>query len=234
MTKRVLTIGVTLVALGSFAAASAWGAEYVYRVNKVPLGVGEARVVTLKSKTNQVISSSVAGLKAEVVCNKLKLDEAEEPVIQGGKPGTSARDKLEFSECEGKVEGHRCEGVTVESNHLKSEIVTVVLPATKAGQLATKFGPSNPETTFMTIKFKNCVLGLSFTVKCEGTIVMLNLPKGTEQQVGTLVAGTEQVTEIQKSTGVKEKVGLECEKRSASFVGESELELFSKVIWGVF
>lgn len=234
MTKRMLTICLTLVTLGSVAAASAQGAEYVYRVNKVQLGVGEARVVTLKAKTNQVISSSVDGFAAEVVCKKLKLDEAEEPVIKGGMPGTSTRDKFEFAECEGKVEGHRCEGVTVESNRLQSEIVTAVLPVAKAGQLATKFGPSNAETTFMTIKFKKCLLGLSFTVRCKGTVVMLNLPKGTEQQVGTLVAGAEQVTEIQKSTGAKERVGLECEKVAASFVGESELELLSKAIWGVF
>lgn len=231
MIKSTLTTGLVLIAFGS-AVAPALGAEYVYRVNKATLGVGEAQAVALKAKTNQVISSSVDGFKAEVICKRLGLNEADEPVIRGGKPGTSARDRFEFAECEGKTEGHKCEGVTIENNLSAGEIVTVALPVGKAGQLATKFGSAG--TTFMTIKFNKCILGLSFSIKCEGTVVMLNLPKGSEQQIGSLVAGAEEVTEIQKSTGTKEKVGLKCENAVASFVGESELDLLSKAVWGVF
>jgi hypothetical protein len=238
MMRRTLIIGLTLVATYAFGFAtsvSAMGAEYTYKVNKANLLVGQAEEVTLQAKTSQTMSSSILGIKLEIVCKKLKLDGAEEPIIKGGIPGTSARDKFDFSECKAKLENLECREVTVEGGHLQGEIVTVVLPSTKAGELATKFSPSSSGTPFATIKLGNCG-GSSFTVKCEGTIVLLDTPEKTEQSIGTLVGkkGNEEITEVQKSTGAKEKVGLRCSGVLMTFEGESEMALVSKASWGIF
>ena len=141
MTKRVLMLGLVAIpfAFGSIVAGSALGAEYIYKVNKTALGVGQDEEVALKAKTNQVMSSTILGIKFEVVCKNAKLAAAEEPIIKGGVPGTSARDRFEFSECQANVGSDKCNEVTVEGSHLAGEIVTVVAPAAKAGELATKF-----------------------------------------------------------------------------------------------
>lgn len=224
MKKRVLVLGLIAIpcAFGLIATGSALGAEYIYKVNKTTLGTGQDQVEALKAKSNQAISGTVIGIKFEVICKSLKLDAAEEPVIKGGVPGTSARDKFEFSGCEGPS-GLKC---TVEGGHLAGEIVTVVLPASKAGELATKFTGG----TFATVK---CA-GVQFEI--TGSTAMLDSPEKAEQLVGTLIAktGTEEITEVQKSNGSKESVGLKCNGARATFAGESELTLVSNSSWGVF
>jgi hypothetical protein len=223
-TKRMLVLGLIAIpcALGSIPTGSALGAEYIYKVNKTTLGAGQDQVEALKAKTNQTISGTVLGIKVEVICKSLKLDAAEEPVIKGGVPGTSARDKFEFSGCEGSA-GLKC---TVEGGHLAGEIVTVVLPASKAGELATKFTGG----TFATVK---CA-GAQFEI--TGSTAMLDSPEKTEQPVGDLIAktGAEEITEVQKSSGSKESVGLKCNGTRATFAGESELSLLGNGSWGVF
>ncbi len=225
MTKRMLVLGLIAIpcAFGSIATGSALGAEYIYKVNKTTLGAGQDEVEALKAKTNQTISAKILGIKFEVVCKSVKLDAAEEPIIKGGMPGTSARNKFEFSGCEGPA-GLKC---TVEGGHLAGEIVTVALPASKAGELATKFTPSG---AFATVKCGE--------IKCEitGSIVMLDSPEKAEQPVGDLIAktGTEEITEAQRSNGSKESVELKCNGARATFAGESELSLVSNDSWGVF
>jgi hypothetical protein len=235
MTKRVFVIGLVAIpfAFGSIAAGSALGAEYIYKVNKTVLGAGQEEEEVIKSKTNQTISSTILGIKLEVVCKNAKLDAAEEPAIKGGIPGTSVRDRFEYSECESTIGSEKCKEVTVEGGSLTGEIVTVVLPEVKAGELATKFSPSGSGNSFAKIKV-GC--GAKITVTCSGKIALLDTPEKTEQSVGALVAkaGTEEITEVRKSGGGTEKVGLNCDEVRASFVGESELVLVSKHSWGVF
>lgn len=232
--KHVAILGLVAIpcVFGSIAAGSALGAEYIYKVNGTKLGVGQSEEETLKAKTNQTMSSEVLGIKFEVVCKKVKLDAAEEPAIKGGIPGTSARNKFEFSECQASIGTQKCEGVTVEGGRLAGEIVTVVLPAAKAGELATKLSPSGTGASFAKIKTSGCGLEVTF----QGTLALLDKPEKTEQSIGTLIAktGSEEITEIQKSTGGKEKVGLTCSGVRATFGGENELALVSNDSWGFF
>ena len=234
MAKRVFIIGLVTIpfAFGSIAAGSALGAEYIYKVNKTMLGTGQQEEEMLKSKTNQTISSTILGIKFEIVCKNAKLDAAEEPAIKGGTPGTSVRDKFEYSECE-STGSIKCKEVTVEGGSLTGEIVTVALPEAKAGELATKFSPSVSGNAFAKIKV-GC--GFNIDLTCSGAIVLLDTPEKTEQSVGTLIAkaGTEEITEVRKSGGGTEKIGLDCDEVRASFEGESELALVSKHSWGVF
>ncbi len=228
-TKRMLVLGLIAIpcAFGLIATGSALGAEYIYKVNKTMLGTGQDQVEALKAKTSQTMSSKVLGIKFEAVCKSVKLDAAEEPVIKGGVPGTSARNKFEFSGCEANIGGAKCEKVAVEGGHLAGEIVTVVLPASRAGELATKFSPSG---TFATVKCGEA------KIEFTGPIAMLDSPEKAEQLVGALIAktGTEEITEVQKSNGNKESVGLKCSGARATFAGESELTLVSSDSWGVF
>lgn len=235
MAKRVLILGLVAIpcAFGSIAAGPALGAEYIYKVNKTMLGAGQEEEEVLKSKTNQTISSTIVGIKLEVVCKNAKLDAAEEPAIKGGIPGTSVRDRFEYSECESTVGPEKCKEVTVEGSSLRGEIVTVALPAAKEGELATKFSPSGSGNSFAKIKV-GC--GAKIVIPCSGTIALLNTPEKTEQLVGSLTAkaGTEEITEVRKSGGGTERVGLNCDEVRATFEGESELALVSKRSWGVF
>jgi hypothetical protein len=235
MAKRVFTMGLVAIsfAFGSIAAGSALGAEYIYKVNKTMLGAGQEEEEALKSKTNQTISSTILGIKFDVGCKSAKLDAAEEPAIKGGIPGTSVRDRFEYSECESTIGSEKCKEVTVEGGSLTGEIVTVALPEAKAGELATKFRPAVSGNAFAKIKV-GCNFKLDVT--CSGTIVLLDTPEKMEQSVGTLIAkaGTEEITEVRKSGGGTEKVGLDCDEVRASFEGESELVLVSKHSWGVF
>lgn len=235
MAKRVLIAGpiAALCALGSIAAGSALGAEYVYRVSKAVLGVGQTQKVTLKAKTNQTLSSTILGIKFEVVCKKVKLNAAEEPVIKGGAPGTLAKDKFEFAECEATLGAERCKEATVEGSNLVGEIVTVVRPEAKAGELATKLSSAGTEGSFVTVKVAGCG---SFSAKFTGSAAVLDIPEKAEQPVGTLAAksGGEEITAVQKSNGTQEAVGLKCLGVKATFAGESELALVSNASWGVF
>jgi hypothetical protein len=234
MAKRVFILGLVAIpfAFGSIAAGSALGAEYIYKVNKTPLGAGQDEEVALKAKTNQTMSSTVLGIKFEVVCKNAKLAAAEEPIIKGGIPGTSARDKFEFSECQANVGSDKCKEVTIEGSHLAGEIVTILQPTSKAGELATKFGSSGTGNSFAKVKINCYSLEVTFT----GTIALLDTPEKTEQPIGSLVAktGAEEITEVRKSNGSTEKVGLNCNGARATFEGESELSLVSKDNWGVF
>jgi hypothetical protein len=233
MTKRVTIIGLAFAASCAccFAVvASAAGAEYIYKVNKAPLEVGKTKEVRAKAKTSQVMSGEFLGTKFRVTCKKLKLVAAEKPIIKGGVPGRSEKETFALEECGTTI----CEKVTVETGSLENEIVTVVQPATEAGKLAVKYKGSDGSNLFAKIKL-TC-LGVSFTVDCEGTVAWLDGPEKMEQRIGTLIgkAGAEEITEVEKSTGTKEKVGLKCEGKLATFEGESEIELVSEENWGIF
>jgi hypothetical protein len=233
MTKRAIIIGLAFAAswASCFAVvASAAGAEYIYKVNKAPLETGITREVRAKAKTSQVISGEFAGTKFRITCKKLKLVAAEKPVIQGGVPGKSGKVTFVLEECGTSI----CEKPTVETGSLENEIVTVVRPATEAGKLAVKYKGSNGSNLFAKVKL-TC-LGISLTFYCDGTVAWLDSPEKVEQRAGTLIGkvGTEEVTEVEKSTGAKEEVGLKCEGKPVTFEGETEIELVSEENWGIF
>jgi len=234
MTKRVTIIGLAFAAswVSCFAlVASAVGAEYIYKVNKAPLEASKTQEVRAKAKTGQVIGGEFSGTKFQVTCRKVKLVAAEKPVIKGGVPGRSEKEKFAFEECETTI----CEKtVTVETGSLESEIVTVVKPAIKAGKLAVRYRGTSGSSLFAKIKF-TCI-GILITAELQGTVAWIDNPEKMEQRIGTMIgkAGAEEITEVEKSTGTKEIVGLKCDGKLATFEGESEIELVSEENWGIF
>jgi hypothetical protein len=236
MTKRVTIIGLAFAASWAccFAAvASAAGAEYIYKVNKAPLESGKAKEVRAKAKTSQVMSGEFAGIKFRVTCKKLKLVTTEKPVIKGGVPGRSEKETFAFEECE-NTENTACDKPTVESGSLENEVVTVVQPATKAGRLAVEYRGTGGSNLFAKITL-TC-LGILVTADLQGTVAWLDSPEKMEQRIGTLIGkvGTEEITEVKKSTGTKETIDLKCEGKAATFEGESEIELVGEENWGIF
>ncbi len=237
MTKRITIIGLAFAAswASCFAVVtSAAGAEYIYKVNKAPLEIGKTKEVRVKAKTSQVMRGELSSTKFQVTCKKLKLVAAEKPVIQGDVPGRSEKERFVFEECESTLSTTKCEKVTAETGSLESEIVTVVRPATKAGKLAVKYKGADGSNLF--VKIKLTCIGISFTIECQGTTAWLDSPEKMEQRIGTLIgkAGAEEITEVERSTGTKEIVGLKCEGKPVTFEGESEIELVSEENWGIF
>ncbi|HWX87793.1 MAG TPA: hypothetical protein VNX67_06445 [Solirubrobacteraceae bacterium] len=234
MTKRVTIIGLAFAAswASCFAVvASAAGAEYIYKVNKASLETGKTKEVRAKAKTSQVMGGEFLGTKFRVICNKLKLVAAEKPVIKGGVPGRSEKERFAFEECETTICDKK---VTVEAGSLENEIVTVVQPATKAGKLAVEYKGTGGSNLFAKIQL-TCI-GILVTAEIQGTTVWLDSPEKMEQRIGTLIGktGAEEITEVEKSAGTKEKVGLKCEGKPVTFEGESEIELVSEENWGIF
>lgn len=234
MTKRVTIIGLAFAAswASCFAVvASTAGAEYIYRVNKAPLEIGKTQEVRAKAKTVQVMRGELFGGKFQITCNKLKLVAAEKPIIKGGVPGRSEKEKFAFEECETTICDKK---VTVEAGSLENEIVTVVQPATKAGKLAVEYKGAGGSNLFAKIKL-TCI-GILVTFEIQGTAGWLDSPEKVEQRIGTMIgkAGAEEITEVEKSTGTKEKIGLKCEGKPVTFEGESEIELVSEENWGIF
>lgn len=237
---RIKLAGLCLVAVfafGAVVAAEASAAEYVYKVNGKILAATEKKPITSKAKTEFTLTGeeTVLGLKVKAItkCKKLKL-AATEPVIVGGTPGKSEKEKIEFEECTATLGGSKCSSVTIESASTNNEIVTIVAPSGKAGKLAILFTPASG-TVFTTIKLKSCGIFGSHEAKVEGTSTALVNPEKIEQVVGDLVwSESEEITKIKKSSGAEEGTGLKFAGNPAKINGEAEVELVSKEKWGVF
>ena len=244
--SRIRIIGLTLVAVFAVSAvgvASASGAEYVYKVAGAKL-VG-AKEITSKAKTTYILKGEALGVKTTVECPTQKLSAGA--AIKGGEPGTS-EETVVFEGCKPTAPAE-CVGkkVKVENTPVKNEIVTVVKPAAKVGKLATLFTPK-AGTLFTTITFEGCL----FNTKAEvtGTAAALDSPGKVEQKVGTLIfeEGAEEITEVEclketvacisitknKLAPFRQKVELKFAGNRATLKGQSEVELVSKEVWGVF
>jgi hypothetical protein len=238
---RIKLVGLCLVAVfafGAVAVAEAAAAEYIYKVNGKKLEASEKKEITSKAKTEFTLTGeeSVLGTKVKAItkCKKLKLNAAEKPVIVGGTPGKSEKEKIEFEECTATLGGSKCSSVTIESASTNNEIVTIVLPASKAGKLGVLFTPASGKV-FTTVKLKSCGIFGSHEAKVEGSSAALVGSEKTEAVAGTLVySETEEITEIEKSNNTKEKVGLKFAGNPSKINGEAEVELVSKEKWGVF
>jgi hypothetical protein len=239
--KHIRIIGLVLVALFmmSVIAASAAFAEpeHIYKVNGAKLEAGKTQEITSKVKpgTEFVLKGTgPLGIKSETKCKKLKLAVAEKPVIVGGTPGKSEKEKIEFEECTATVGGAKCEKVTIESASTNNELVTIDLPAGKAGKLATLFTPVAGKV-FTTIKLTKCGIFGSQEAKVEGTSAALVSPEKVEAESGTLVwKEAEEITEVQNQNKEKKKIGLIFNGKAATINGEAEVTLVSKEKWGAF
>jgi hypothetical protein len=237
--KRLRITGLVLVAVFAMSAvAQASGAEYIYQVAGSKLEAGKTVGLVSRAKTEFVLKGeeTILGItvKSETKCKKLKLNEAEKPVIVGGKPGKSEKEKIEFEECKATLGGSSCKSVTIENAATNNEIVTVVAPASKAGDLSILFTPASGKV-FTTVKFKSCGALGSQEAKVEGMSAALVSPEKKEEVVGLLVYNEkEEITKIKKSTGTEEEVGLKFGGKKATINGEAEVELTTKEKWGVF
>ncbi len=235
---RIKLVGLCLVAVfafGAVAAAEASAAEYIYKVEGKKLEAGAKEEITSKAKTEFVLKGTgPLGIKSETKCKKLKLNAAEKPVITGGIPGKSEKEKIEFEECTATVGGVKCSSVTVESASTNNELVTVVLPATKAGKLATLFVPASGKV-FTKIKFTKCGIFGNQSAEVEGSSAALISPEKVEAVSGMLVWNEkEEITETEKSNGERGKDGLKFDGNAATINGEAEVTLVSGKVWGAF
>lgn len=237
--KRIRVIGLALVAvfaMGAVAQASA--TEYIYKVAGAKLEAGKTQEITSKAKTEFTLTGeeTILGTKVKAItkCKKLKLNAAEKPVIVGGTPGKSEKEKIEFEECAATLGGAKCEKVVVESASTKNELVTVVLPAGKAGKLATLFTPTTG-TVFTVVKLTKCSFFGSHEAKVEGTSAALITPEKSEQAAGVLAwSEAEEITKVKRSNGEEPTVGLKFAGNPSKINGEAEVELVSKEVWGAF
>lgn len=235
--KRIRIIGLVLVALFAMSAvAEASAAEYIYQVAGAKLEPGKKKGIVSRAKTEFVLKGEQEILfikvKSETKCKKLKLNAAEEPVIVGGKPGKSEKEKIEFEECKATLGGAACKSVVIENASTNNEIVTEVAP--KAGPLAILFTPAVGKV-FTTVKFKSCGALGSQEAKVEGSSAALVNPEKKEGVVGLLVYNEkEEITKIKKSSGAEEGAGLKFAGNTATINGEAEVELTTKEEWGVF
>lgn len=234
--KRIRILGLALVALFAFGAVAAYAAEPedIYKVEGSKLEGKEE--ITSKAKTEFILKGTgPLGIKSETKCKKLKLAAAEKPVIVGGQPGKSEKEKIEFEECTGTVGGSKCSSVSIESASTNNELVSIVAPSGKKEKLATLFTPASGKV-FTTIKLTKCGIFGSQEAKVEGTSAALVSPEKIEAVTGTLVWNEkEEITEVKKhGSSSSEKVGLKFDGNAATINGEAEVELVSKKKWGAF
>jgi hypothetical protein len=237
--KRIRAIGLALVAvfaMGAVAAAEASAAEYIYKVAGPKLEAGKTKEIKSSAKKAFVLrGKGVLEIEAVTTCKALKLNAAEKPVIVGGKPGTSEKEKVEFGECTATVGGAKCEKVEVTNVSTKNEIVTVAAPASLKGRLATLFSPTTG-TEFSKVKLIKCGIFGNQTATVEGTSAALDEVEKTEAKAGTLVyaVGSSEIIEVEKFGGAKAKVELKSGPTKSTIEGEATVELVGGESWGVF
>lgn len=240
---RIKLAGLCLVAVfafGALAAGQASAAEYIYKVAGSKLEAGKTKEIRSSDKKAFVLrGKGLFNAEAVTTCKALKLNAAEKPVIVGGKPGTSEKELVEFSECKATIAGAECSSVEVSNVTTKNEIVTVVAPSTLKGRLASLFTPASG-TEFSKVKFNKCGILGNQSATVTGSTAALDEVEKTEAKVGTLnyPAAASAITEVEKenSKGEKEKVKvkLESNSKAASIEGEANVELVSGEVWGVF
>ena len=102
------------------------------------------------------------------------------------------------------------------------------------GKIVDWFKPKTGKV-MMTSKLTNCGIFGSQEVTIEGTTAALVSPEKSEQLANTLSwSAAEEITEIEKSNGAREKVGLKADSKLTTFNGDMQVELVSKEKWGVF
>jgi hypothetical protein len=229
--RKGLAVCVAVFALGAVTASAASATEYVYKVKGATLGTGVTREVTSKATKTFVFEGQAGGHKALAECGKEKLNAAAHPVIVGGTPGRGEKQTIEFEECVGIVEGSLCGNVAMPQLPTTTELVTIVAPAAKAGQIATLITIAEPKI----VKWQECGGFPEYGSFIGGTTAARVNPEKTEQAATSLIwkAGAEQITKIKKSNGSEQKVELTGEA-ARSIEGQAELRLVSGESWGVF
>lgn len=237
--KHIRIIGLALVAvfaLCAFASASALAAPSdTFSVAGKKLESGETKEIQAKDSEEFTFKGKGA-LEAEAVtkCKKLKLDSADKPEIVGGTPGTSKGEAIEFEECSAVIKSvlgeAKCTSVEITSPETNNELVTIVAPAELKGKLATLFTPASGKV-FSKIKLNKCGALGSQSAEVEGTTAAL-VPSEAEALEGTLSWSEKSViTEIEKSNGTKEKIGLTSDKKTATLNGAASVSLVSGQDW---
>jgi hypothetical protein len=230
---KLLNLCLTVVlAICAIAATQASATEYIYKVEGTTLGAGQTKEITANAGTEFTFTSKGAfEIEAIVKCRELKLSPAEKSIIVGGTPGTSSI-KIEYEICTATVGGTRCEKVTFTYVPLEDQIVTAA--SNLIGKIVDWFKPKTGKV-MMTSKLTKCGIFGSQEVTIEGTTAALVSPEKSEQVANALIwSAAEEITEIEKSNGTREKVGLKANSKLATFDGKMEIELVSKEKWGVF
>ncbi|HEV3322316.1 MAG TPA: hypothetical protein VG147_09025 [Solirubrobacteraceae bacterium] len=237
--KHIRIIGLALVAvfaLCAFAATSALAMpSATFSVAGKKLETGEAKEIKATDSEEFTLKGKGA-LEAEAVtkCKKLKLDAADKPEIVGGTPGTSKNESIEFEECTGVIKSlfgeAKCTSVEITSPETNNELVLVVAPAELKEKLATLFTPASGKV-FSKIKLNKCGALGNQTAEVEGTTAAL-VPSEAEALEGKLVWSEKSIiTEIEKTNGTKEKVGLTSDKKTATLNGAASVSLVSGQDW---
>jgi hypothetical protein len=224
----------TCVAAATGASATP---EHIYKIEGVKLETGEKAEITAKAKTEIVLKGEeeIVGAKVKWVltCIDLKLDTADKPMIVGGRPGTSEKEKLELERCTATLGGTKCSSVTVEAAQLNDELVTIIAPSAKLGDLANWLFPASGKT-FYKIKFKCGIFG-GLEINVEDSTAVTIEPEKAEV-IGPVWGWKEKefIGEIERQNGEKVKVGLMATGFPVTVNGEVEVELVSKQKWGAF
>ncbi|HWX45282.1 MAG TPA: hypothetical protein VNY52_08160 [Solirubrobacteraceae bacterium] len=235
ITKAAMLALVAVFAFSVVVVAQATAAEYVYHVEKKELAKGETREIKSSVKKEFVLrGKGIFNIESVTKCKALELNAAEKPVIVGGKPGKSEKEKIEFKECSATVGGAKCEKVEVENVSTSNEIVTVVKPEKLKGRLATLFTPAGE--VFSKVKFIKCGALGNQKAEVKGKSAGLDEPNGLEEVKDWLVyaTGEAEITEVERSNGEKVKVELTNEGKKATIEGEAWVELVKGEKWGVF
>jgi hypothetical protein len=241
--SMALLVAVSILAVLDVSTSS--GAEFVYKYKEggvvKELEAGTHFSLKAKVKKEYKITSKVVGLNAVVKCTEFSLSAANPiSVISGGKPGTS-EEQMIFSGCTASLGGEPCKSVRsfgepggeIVTHKLKDEIVTIVLPAAKVGELATVF---RSEGELAEIKYNECGIFNSQAENLWGKFAAKNNPGGALGLVNVLAfeEPAEEITKIKRSTNDEENLGLSMSCRPATLNGESTLELVNGKEWGVF
>ena len=202
----------TLVAVGIVAAVSAGAAsavpQYIYKVALKKLEAGEEKEIRAKLKAGSEFTIKGKGplnVAWIVKCTGFKLDPAEKPTIVGGIPGESKKEFFEFEGCTATVGGSKCSSLEGASAETNDELVSVVMPAAKAGKLANWFAPDNEAKKFIVLKLNKCGIFGSQKAEINGTTAALIVPEAVEGIALTWVwrEGAEEITEIERHNGEK-------------------------------
>lgn len=225
--------------MAAVAGASA-EPEHIYKVEQVKLEAGKVKEITAKLKpgTEFIITGEreivKLKIKWEIKCKNLKLNAVEKPVIIGGVPGRSEKEKFEFGECAATLGGSKCEKVAIESVLTNNELVSIVAPLIKKELIAMLFTPAVGKV-FMKTKFTKCGSFGSQEATIEGTTAAQIVPEKIDAIALVLVwRKAEEITLVKSQNGVMSPVGLKATGNAASLEGEVELELLTKEKWGVF
>lgn len=241
--QRIKLFGLSLtialaVCAGGVANASA-APLHIYKVAAAKLEAGAKEEITAKLRETKTFTMKgekeilFAKVKWEVKCTGLKLKAASEPMIVGGTPGSSEKEVFAFSGCTATLGGAKCEGLALATFEMNNELVTVLLPAGKAGELGNWFVPD--EKRFGIVELRKCGIFGTETVEIEGSTAALVVPEAVEGVTQLWVwKEAEQITEIERQSKEKFKPALISGKSPVTLNGEVEVELVTKEEWGAF